>query len=119
MARGGLGGVALHVDPAGHDVFREPDAGIAVDGHVALLVHPGCVVAGVALDGHGDVRVDADGEAVLAAGVVTVQDWPSGSVMQGRVEVADRAAGQVDADGINRLIPALPPSVRGFRVLSE
>src|SRR5918994_1936617 len=40
-----LGGVAVDVHFSGHDVLCESDAGVAGDGHLALLVHSGCVVS--------------------------------------------------------------------------
>src|SRR4029453_13284928 len=100
--RSRLGGIPVHVHFSGHDVLGESDAGIAGDGHLALLVHSGGVVAGVAVDGDADVGAAAHRGAVLAFRVGDGPGLPVGGVMKGLVEVTDRAAGQVDAEGLQR-----------------
>ena len=55
---------------AAHHVLGDAGAGVAVDGDLGLLVHPGGVVADVAVDVILHRRVDTDGDIVGAGGVV-------------------------------------------------
>ena len=67
-----------------------------MDRHAALLVHARGVVADVPVDDHVDPLVDADGDAVRAPRVGDAEPRPGGRGVQRRVQLADRAALEVD-----------------------
>ncbi|MNE83783.1 hypothetical protein D3C80_1806290 [compost metagenome] len=95
----GLGRTALDAHAAGHHVFRNTDAGVAVHGDAGFLVHARAVVTGVPLDIDGHGLVHANGEVVLAVGVghhPFAVFYVVHLVMQRLVEVAHAGDGKID-----------------------
>ena len=94
--RAGLSRIAVDHDAAGHDVLRQPDAGVAVHAHRRALVHPGAVVADVPVDVDLDLGVDPDGDRVRAVGMGDAPARRDAGGVQPAVELAQRRLRQVD-----------------------
>ena len=88
--------VALDPDDAAHHVLGDAGAGVAVDGDLGLLVHPGGVVADVAVDRHPHRGVQADRDIVCAGGVFDDELTGQPGRVQRGVHLAQRHGGQVE-----------------------
>jgi hypothetical protein len=97
---GRLARVPVHDHGARHHVLRDARPGVAADADRRPLVHPGAVVADVAVDLDLDVRVDPAGDGVGAVGIEPTQvPRPSavrGEVVETLVQVAKPRRGEVD-----------------------